>query len=178
MVKCSVMFDQKAYNKTYYRKHRLKALADARAYVAANKERVAIYHKEYGTKNKATLNQYKQSWAAANPTKVVAARKKWTDANIEAMRELRRLWKKNHPVESRLHTELRIARKKNAAGACSAQQWKWRVEIFGGLCWMCHVPWEEIDHVKPLSKGGSSWPANLRPICGACNEKKGAKWPL
>ncbi|NAE18264.1 hypothetical protein GUJ16_13385 [Enterococcus hirae] len=42
---------------------------------------------------------------------------------------------------------------------------------------MCGHPASEIDHVKPLSRGGSAWPANLRPACRTCNSKKRARWP-
>jgi hypothetical protein len=34
------------------------------------------------------------------------------------------------------------------------------------------------DHVKPLARGGSNWPANLRPACKSCNSRKGARWPF
>jgi len=42
---------------------------------------------------------------------------------------------------------------------------------------MCGAPWEHIDHVKPISKGGSNWPANLRPACEPCNLRKSDQWP-
>jgi 5-methylcytosine-specific restriction endonuclease McrA len=36
-------------------------------------------------------------------------------------------------------------------------------------------PYEVIDHVIPVSKGGTGWPANLRPACGRCNLAKSAR---
>ena len=45
-------------------------------------------------------------------------------------------------------------------------------------CWMCGAEATEIDHVKPLSAGGSNWPANLRPACHPCNRAKSNHWPL
>lgn len=54
-----------------------------------------------------------------------------------------------------------------------------RMAMFGGRCWICKVgPFEEIDHVKPLSKGGAHLPANLRPACLPCNRSKKDKWPF
>lgn len=52
-----------------------------------------------------------------------------------------------------------------------------KVNYWGRKCWVCSGPFEAIDHVKPLSKGGSHILANLRPICGSCNSKKHSTWP-
>jgi hypothetical protein len=66
-----------------------------------------------------------------------------------------------------------------AAGRATAAQIKARVEFYGGLCWICRTaPYQAIDHVKPLARGGSNWPANLRPACKSCNSRKGARWPF
>jgi 5-methylcytosine-specific restriction endonuclease McrA len=53
-----------------------------------------------------------------------------------------------------------------------------KVAFWGALCWVCRAPYEAIDHVKPLAKGGPHMLANLRPICTACNSRKRDRWPL
>lgn len=66
-----------------------------------------------------------------------------------------------------------------ADGFATRAQIKARVAFYGGLCWICRaVPYQAIDHVKPLARGGSNWPANLRPACKSCNSRKGARWPF
>lgn len=72
--------------------------------------------------------------------------------------------------------KLKRAKRKKAPGKTTAKQLKWRIEYFGFKCWICKKSYEEIDHVKPLSKGGTNWPANQRPICHDCNMKKSDKW--
>jgi len=87
------------------------------------------------------------------------------------------------PERSRLirvksaHT--RRANDRNACGAYTLEQWLARSAYFGGRCWLqlegCTGIGDTIDHVIPLSKGGTNWPANLRPACSNCNTRKGAK---
>ncbi len=73
---------------------------------------------------------------------------------------------------------LRAERVTTAPGTASPEQIAARVAVYGGLCWICRAaPYDALDHVKPLARGGSNWPANLRPACTPCNSRKGAKWP-
>lgn len=58
----------------------------------------------------------------------------------------------------------------------TATQLAARLAFFGNKCWMCGGPFEHIDHVKPLSKGGPHILANLRPSCGPCNRAKSSRW--
>lgn len=70
-----------------------------------------------------------------------------------------------------------LARKFNAQGYCTKEQLRWRWEYYGNRCWICNSEATETDHVIPLSKGGTNWPANLRPICKPCNVRKSNTWP-
>jgi len=85
----------------------------------------------------------------------------------EANKERVSQWKKDYKWRVR-----------GAEGKSTLEQIQARIDYYGGLCWLCRAPYQEIDHVKPVSKGGSNWPVNLRPICSPCNKSKSAKWPL
>ncbi len=51
-----------------------------------------------------------------------------------------------------------------------------RLSMFPG-CWICGSPDpDQIDHVKPIARGGPHVLANLRPACGLCNRRKWASW--
>jgi 5-methylcytosine-specific restriction endonuclease McrA len=60
-------------------------------------------------------------------------------------------------------------------GDLTAAQWLELVEECGGMCVICHAPYEEMDHIIPLSKGGKHTLDNVQPLCRKCNREKGAK---
>ena len=91
-------------------------------------------------------------------------------------------WERTHPEEKRANRRAagyrRRARKRFALGGASIDQIAARWAMWGNLCWMCGASATCTDHVKPLSKGGGHFPANLRPACRRCNARKGARWPF
>lgn len=62
----------------------------------------------------------------------------------------------------------------HAPGRCSAGKMRLRAEYYNNRCAYCGGPYQEIDHVKPISAGGSNWPSNLVPVCRDCNQQKSA----
>lgn len=106
-------------------------------------------------------------------------------------RDCMRRWREVHPDEARLRSRVwgrankaiklalnkaRRARLAGAAGHATAEQIAARVAFYGGRCAYCvDGLFEHVDHVIPLSRGGTGWPANLRPACKPCNLSKHAK---
>lgn len=74
----------------------------------------------------------------------------------------------------------------NAPGSHTTAEW---IEVVAQYdrCPMCQRKWEDIppppnrasvitvDHIVPVTKGGSDSIENLRPLCYSCNSKKGDK---
>ncbi|WP_240617244.1 HNH endonuclease [Nocardioides speluncae] len=83
----------------------------------------------------------------------------------------------NH-YQQRISKPRRKALEEAALGDVDARRLQARIDFYGGCCWMCRAPWTCIDPVKPLSRGGSNWPANLRPACTSCNASKHNRWPF
>lgn len=40
------------------------------------------------------------------------------------------------------------------------------------FCAYCGAPADTVDHIVPLSRGGTDDPSNLRSACRACNTRK------
>lgn len=142
--------------------------------------------------NAERIRQRAYAWAKANQEKTKAAAAKWRAANPDAHSALRaayraanaehrnavtRAWNRENRHRKRANAARRRALKAGAAGDATLEQILARVAYYGGRCWMCGDDYSHVDHVKPLSKGGSNWPANLRPACKPCNLRKSDQWP-
>lgn len=42
-------------------------------------------------------------------------------------------------------------------------------------CQTCGNYATHIDHIQPISRGGTNHPSNLRALCAHCNQSKGAR---
>lgn len=118
------------------------------------------------------------AWRAKNPEAAAAIHKRYRERHPERVRDWHRQWMAANPERVRAHGSKRRAIKTGSlpAATFTPSQLDARMAFFGYRCWMCRGPFEHIDHVKPLSKGGPHMLANLRPACSRCNNAKHAKW--
>lgn len=147
--------------------------------------------------NKDRHNAIVRKWYANNTTKAIAAKRRWKANNKPREKQTRKLWRKAHPqvlrnaharwrkrhpdlvAESkRRRSKNRRARLRGVLVSLSKEQLAARVAYYGWRCWICRLPYEEMDHVKPLAAGGAHIGSNIRPICGSCNRRKQDKWPF
>jgi 5-methylcytosine-specific restriction endonuclease McrA len=102
--------------------------------------------------------------------------KRWYESNRERRSETRRKWRQAHPELNKVYHYRWIARRRSNGGAFTLDEWQ-------SLC--THCDWRclccggdkplTVDHVVPVSKGGSDDISNIQPLCQSCNSSKGAK---
>jgi 5-methylcytosine-specific restriction endonuclease McrA len=84
-------------------------------------------------------------------------------------------------VRYKTHTQKRRALNLNAPGTHTPEQIKEQYERQKGRCYYCRckVAWNNhhVDHVVPLSRGGSNDISNLVIACQTCNLSKNSKLP-
>ncbi len=92
----------------------------------------------------------------------------------EKARERQRRWRERQPLAKRLWKSLRAEARRSLKhrGFASLEAIAARIAYYGGACAYCGGAVESMDHVIPVSRGGTDWPANLRPCCRRCNNSK------
>lgn len=156
--------ERKAYYAAWYQANREEQLAKCKTYVRENAAAVAAR---------------KKRWYEANKDRILAAARERYGSESEEWRAARvaRLsdWKLRNPEAYRAGKKAAKWRRRGASGDAAHAQVEARVVLWGCRCWLCGEPWREVDHMKPIARGGSNWPANLRPACSGCNRRKHAR---
>ncbi len=97
----------------------------------------------------------------------------------ERVRARQRAWKARNPDKVKLIWADKQRRRAAARKLkFSIGQLRQKLEYWGNRCWICGGPYQAIDHVKPIARGGWHALMNLRPICTPCNSSKGYRWPF
>ena len=85
-------------------------------------------------------------------------------------------WQRNNRDKIKAYNAKRKALKFNAPGHFTGLEWKLLKEKYGNICLCCRKKKKlTIDHIIPLSKGGTNYINNIQPLCKSCNSSKGTK---
>lgn len=93
--------------------------------------------------------------------------------------EYNRQYRQLHPEKSTQNFNNRRARIQQASGSFTSRDWKKLCKQYDHTCLCCGRREPEIkltvDHVIPLSAGGTSSIDNIQPLCQSCNSSKHTK---
>lgn len=132
------------------------------------------YNRRYRIKNRQTINERARKARLANLQKYKEREARYRETYPERRKEtVRNYYTSERGREMhRQSEERRRASKLGAIGYTTKEKLADRVAYYGGKCYLCGEPWEHMDHVIPLSRGGTHWPSNIRPACAPCNRRK------
>lgn len=162
------------------------------------KEHIKAYHQEYYIKNKEMVDEKNKKWYHANKEKRKASIKSWQDRNKDRFNNLLKNWRiKNHEYHRKLKSDWKKHNKKRVVlyaekrrslevgvGALTYEKiqrvYEDNIKKHGTLtCILCDKSiifgQDSLEHLIPLSRGGTNDYENLGVAHKICNSGKGKK---
>lgn len=147
-----------------------------------NPNRFSNAQKRFRENKPERSKEIKQKWVDKNPAKIVQKNARYYIEKRDEIVKRNNEYNEKHPEKRRARTEKRRRLSKQADGSFTHEDLKHIYEEQECRCAYCgisiywNVPHDlHVDHIEPLSKGGSNWPSNLALTCADCNLTKGQK---
>ncbi len=181
---------------------RIKANEYTKKWREINRERYLALHRAqmngYWEKNKERLQRKNRAYYEGNKEKFIAANKRRMALKRDEVLEKLRIAPKEHyaknkeryaergkrrraehPEVMRQYVAARRAKKIACGGKYTTVDIERLKKAQRGRCYWCSTSYGryEVDHVVPISRGGSNGPENIVLSCRTCNRSKGAKMP-
>lgn len=151
------------------------------AWKAANPEKVKASKRKYAAANREKGAKAVAAWAAANREKRNASARARGAANREKERAYCKAWASKNKEARRINEQNRRGRKAAAGGKISKDLPAKLFALQKGRCACCKQPLGadyHLDHIVPLSRGGSNTDDNMQLLRPVCNLQKHALHPI
>jgi 5-methylcytosine-specific restriction endonuclease McrA len=146
------------------------------AWRSANPEKVLRYGREWREKNPERAKEASRRYESQNRDKRNAKTRASYARHRDARLAYTRQYWKDRPEEACRHAALRRGRKRNAEGFYRSSHADAILDMQHGHCAYCDETERlHLDHVIPLTRGGSNYPWNLQWLCAHHNISKGNK---
>lgn len=132
---------------------------------------------KYYSNNRGKIQTRMADYRKNNSEKLSAQKAEYYIGN----KEIILAWRKANPDKTAISGRARRARKLSAGGTHTAEDICAIMSYQQDKCACCAASIENghhVDHIEPLSKGGSNDRSNLQLLCKPCNGKKYAKHPI
>ena len=176
---CRLAFN--AHMAEYHRQHRLKY-----------PDKVKQWSKDKYDKNPEKQREAQNRWREKNLDRERAYQTVWREANREKIKEYAKAFRETEKGHVGMLLAAHTRRARKYATRTERYTVQQILDLYGTDCHICGEPidltapraigkgegWEKglnLDHVIPLSKGGTDTIDNIKPSHGKCNIKKSTK---
>lgn len=131
-------------------------------------------HKEY-------YRDKKREYREKDEHKIRTYRREYYLKNVDQEKEAAKLWAGSNRLKRRISESSRRAAKRRSSGKYGKEDVEALLSLQKWKCACCKGKVGKIfhiDHVMPLSKGGSNSKDNLQILCPTCNMQKKDKHPV
>lgn len=122
-----------------------------------------------------------KAWIKANPERAAENDRRKYEAKREEIRERIERWRKANMEKAAMSRRIRKHRVRAAGLPPKRDQIENLLNLQRFMCASCLVDIRssyQIDHIHPVSKGGTNDISNIQLLCRPCNTRKSAKDPL
>lgn len=144
--------ERRAHDRQYHHEHKQEDLERKRMWRANNQERYKEYNRQYNHK--------------------------YYEEHKESIAEQKQQYRQEHPEIMHACNNNRRARELNAEGKITKELIEEKLKYYNYCCMYCGEYCGDnyhIEHILPLSRGGSNLPDNIGIACPHCNTRKGSK---
>lgn len=163
-------------SRAYYHRNTGRLLEKQKRKYQDDPEKYRAFARDWREKNIEYARENSREWARCNRERMRQSAKDWRARNAEHVREKARESYARNKDAFKAHARNRKARKKNAEGRHTSSDIKRICLSQGNKCAVCQEKLiksrTHVDHIIPLSKGGTNWPRNLQLLCQTCNLQK------
>ena len=164
-----------ASGKQWYADNQERHLELGRKWATANPERRKKIKRKYYEAHSESIREYSREYYKANAEQCRDASLRWYRANLEWAKKNHREWCSVNLEKTRVYKHRRRA----AEGSFTKEEVDTLLESQWYECAYCGADLLErsyhLDHIVPVSKGGTSYIENIAAACPSCNLSKGAK---
>lgn len=161
---------------------KIKNRARMARWVEANRERKRDADRAYCAANREQRNAKDRQWREDNHEVIVERKRLANAANPEPNRARVARWQREHPERVRAQQVAIQQRRRARLAGVPSDLWT-RDDVWSksaGVCGLCLSPIDpasswHVDHIVPVSRGGSNLLANVQAAHAFCNISKGPR---
>jgi len=172
---------QDTYAKTYQEKNRGEIAERSRRWHQENKERHSAQNRAWQEDHREEERLRLKRSYQENRDQIVSRQREYRRNNKEKERDRQRKWRTVNPEKARAQYSRRHAVVRNSPGSFTPEDIQRIFSLQSGKCVYhslnprCHVNLANgytVDHIVPLSRGGTNFVSNIQLLCEHCNKSK------